>query len=140
MCTIYSFNDTGDRALTTLARQPTYPSMPLNDSRISIIRKEPMTPNQPLPKRSCLSRYSSLADEHTCQAVDTANRLATLRRGRSCRSEHHGTIARHSSYLDDKSVSLVGHLLVSPTYGMYNSAVKGGYDYFLSNDEAVSRF
>ncbi|XP_014232202.1 high-affinity choline transporter 1-like isoform X1 [Trichogramma pretiosum] len=158
----HSFNDTGDRNLTTLARQPTYPSMPLN----SLVRKggggndslPPTTPTSQttmmttMQRRNCSSlRYSSLADEHSCQAVDAAARLhATLRRdNRNCKSMiHHGTMGRShhatgstGNYLDDKSVSLVGHLLVSPTYGMYNSAVKtGSYDYFVGNDEAVSRF
>ncbi|CAB0033200.1 unnamed protein product [Trichogramma brassicae] len=155
----HSFNDTGDRNLTTLARQPTYPSMPLN----SLVRKgggggndslPPTTPTSQttmmttMQRRNCSSlRYSSLADEHSCQAVDAAARLhATLRRdNRNCKSMiHHGTMGRShhttgstGNYLDDKSVSLVGHLLVSPTYGMYNSAVKtGSYDYFVGNDEA----
>ncbi|XP_015119726.1 high-affinity choline transporter 1 [Diachasma alloeum] len=90
----HSFNETGDRALTTLARQPAYPSMPLrtDDCRMTL-KKE---------KKS------------------------------------NGTIARHSSVADDKGFCGRG-LVLSPTYSMYGSAVTSG-NYFVSDDEAISRF
>ncbi|KAG7202181.1 hypothetical protein KM043_015861 [Ampulex compressa] len=93
----HSFNDTGDRALTTLARQPTYPSMPLRpeDCRMTLAKKERRT----------------------------------------------STIARHSSITNEKELGGCATSLVvcSPTYNMYNSAVKNS-NYFMTDDEAVSRF
>ncbi|XP_025075794.1 high-affinity choline transporter 1-like isoform X3 [Pogonomyrmex barbatus] len=92
-----SFNDTGDRsALTTLARQPNYPSMPLRpeDCRMTLARKD--------------------------------KRLAT--------------IGRHSSMTNETELSNTSSLIVcSPTYSMYSSAAKSS-NYFVTDDEAVSRF
>ncbi|XP_012276266.1 high affinity choline transporter 1 [Orussus abietinus] len=53
----HSFNETGDRALTTLARQPTYPSMPLRteDYRMTLARRD-KRPNVP-------GRHSSAVEE-----------------------------------------------------------------------------
>lgn len=89
----YSFNETGDRALTTLARQPNYPSMPLRpeDCRLTLIKRD-----------------------------NKAN-----------------LIARHSSVVDEKSLG--EGIVVSPTYKMYASTGKG-CNYFVAEDEAVSRF
>ncbi|KAF7417738.1 hypothetical protein HZH68_000391 [Vespula germanica] len=94
----HSFNDTGDRALTTLARQPTYPSMPLRpeDCRMTLVKKDKRT----------------------------------------------GTIARHSSVTNEKELSgctTTGVVICSPSYSMYGSAVKNS-NYFVTDDEAVSRF
>ncbi|CAK9797346.1 High-affinity choline transporter 1 [Anthophora plagiata] len=93
----HSFNDTGDRALTTLARQPTYPSMPLRpeDCRMTLAKKDRRT----------------------------------------------STIARHSSVTNEKELSgcTTGLVVCSPTYNMYSSAVKNS-NYFVTDDEAVSRF
>ncbi|XP_078049934.1 high-affinity choline transporter 1 [Augochlora pura] len=93
----HSFNDTGDRALTTLARQPTYPSMPLRpeDCRMTLAKKD---------------RRSS-------------------------------SIARHGSVTTEKELSgcTTGLVVCSPTYSMYSSAVKNS-NYFVTDDEAVSRF
>ncbi|KAI4484764.1 hypothetical protein M0804_007330 [Polistes exclamans] len=94
----HSFNDTGDRALTTLARQPTYPSMPLRpeDCRMTLVKKDKRT----------------------------------------------GTIARHSSVTNEKELggcTTTGVVICSPTYSMYGSAVKNS-NYFVTDDEAVSRF
>ncbi|XP_025075795.1 high-affinity choline transporter 1-like isoform X4 [Pogonomyrmex barbatus] len=93
----HSFNDTGDRsALTTLARQPNYPSMPLRpeDCRMTLARKD--------------------------------KRLAT--------------IGRHSSMTNETELSNTSSLIVcSPTYSMYSSAAKSS-NYFVTDDEAVSRF
>lgn len=92
-----SFNDTGDRALTTLARQPTYPSMPLRpeDCRMTLAKKDRRT----------------------------------------------STIARHGSVTTEKELSgcTTGLVVCSPTYNMYSSAVKNS-NYFVTDDEAVSRF
>jgi len=90
-----SFNDTGDRALTTLARQPNYPSMPLrpDDCRMTLARKD--------------------------------KRLAT--------------IGRHSSMTNETELSNTSSLIVSPTFSMYSSAAKSS-NYFVTDDEAVSRF
>ncbi|XP_017762199.1 PREDICTED: high-affinity choline transporter 1-like isoform X1 [Eufriesea mexicana] len=92
-----SFNDTGDRALTTLARQPTYPSMPLRpeDCRMTLAKKDRRT----------------------------------------------STIARHGSVTNEKELSgcTTGLVVCSPTYNMYSSAVKNS-NYFVTDDEAVSRF
>lgn len=91
-----SFNDTGDRTLTTLARQPNYPSMPLRpeDCRMTLAKKD--------------------------------KRLAT--------------IGRHSSMTNETELSNTSSLIVcSPTYGMYNSTAKSS-NYFVTDDEAVSRF
>lgn len=92
-----SFNDTGDRALTTLARQPTYPSMPLRseDCRMTLVKKDRRT----------------------------------------------STIARHGSMTNEKELSgcMTGLVVCSPTYNMYSSAVKNS-NYFVTDDEAVSRF
>lgn len=90
-----SFNDTGDRvALTTLARQPNYPSMPLRpeDCRMTLAKKD--------------------------------KRL--------------GTIGRHSS-MNEAELSNPSSLIVSPTYSMYSSTAKSS-NYFITDDEAVSRF
>lgn len=93
----HSFNDTGDRALTTLARQPTYPSMPLRseDCRMTLVKKDRRT----------------------------------------------STIARHGSMTNEKELSgcMTGLVVCSPTYNMYSSAVKNS-NYFVTDDEAVSRF
>ncbi|XP_033309945.1 high-affinity choline transporter 1-like isoform X2 [Bombus bifarius] len=93
----HSFNDTGDRALTTLARQPTYPSMPLRpeDCRMTLAKKDRRT----------------------------------------------STIARHGSVTTEKELSgcTTGLVVCSPTYNMYSSAVKNS-NYFVTDDEAVSRF
>ncbi|CAL7952154.1 unnamed protein product [Xylocopa violacea] len=93
----HSFNDTGDRALTTLARQPTYPSMPLRpeDCRMTLAKKDRRT----------------------------------------------STIARHGSVTNEKELSgcTTGLVVCSPTYNMYSSAVKNS-NYFMTDDEAVSRF
>ncbi|XP_018370907.1 PREDICTED: high-affinity choline transporter 1-like isoform X2 [Trachymyrmex cornetzi] len=92
----HSFNDTGDRvALTTLARQPNYPSMPLrpDDCRMTLARKD--------------------------------KRLAT--------------IGRHSSMTNETELSNTSSLIVSPTFSMYSSAAKSS-NYFVTDDEAVSRF
>ncbi|KAK1119769.1 hypothetical protein K0M31_013184 [Melipona bicolor] len=93
----HSFNDTGDRALTTLARQPTYPSMPLRpeDCRMTLVKKDRRT----------------------------------------------STIARHGSVTNEKELSgcTTGLVVCSPTYSMYSSAVKNS-NYFVTDDEAVSRF
>ncbi|XP_018393534.1 PREDICTED: high affinity choline transporter 1-like [Cyphomyrmex costatus] len=92
----HSFNDTGDRvALTTLARQPNYPSMPLrpDDCRMTLARKD--------------------------------KRLAT--------------IGRHSSMTNETEFSNTSSLIVSPTFSMYSSAAKSS-NYFVTDDEAVSRF
>ncbi|XP_018307944.1 LOW QUALITY PROTEIN: high-affinity choline transporter 1 [Mycetomoellerius zeteki] len=92
----HSFNDTGDRvALTTLARQPNYPSMPLrpDDCRMTLARKD--------------------------------KRLAT--------------IGRHSSMTNETELSNTNSLIVSPTFSMYSSAAKSS-NYFVTDDEAVSRF
>ncbi|XP_076753581.1 high-affinity choline transporter 1 [Xylocopa sonorina] len=93
----HSFNDTGDRALTTLARQPTYPSMPLRpeDCRMTLAKKDRRT----------------------------------------------STIARHGSVTNEKELSgcTAGLVVCSPTYNMYSSAVKNS-NYFMTDDEAVSRF
>ncbi|CAK9831777.1 High-affinity choline transporter 1 [Anthophora retusa] len=93
----HSFNDTGDRALTTLARQPTYPSMPLRpeDCRMTLAKKDRRT----------------------------------------------STIARHGSVTNEKELSgcTTGLVVCSPTYNMYSSAVKNS-NYFVTDDEAVSRF
>lgn len=56
---INSFNETGDRALTTLARQPTYPSMPIrtDDCRMTLLNKKER-------KSNCtIARHSSVADD-----------------------------------------------------------------------------
>ena len=66
---------------------------------------------------------------------DAVNRIGTLRRDKSCKAGHHG---RYTSTMEEKA-GMMGHLLVSPTYSMYNSAVKG-CNYFVADDEAVSRF
>lgn len=90
-----SFNDTGDRvSLTTLARQPNYPSMPLrpDDCRMTLARKD--------------------------------KRLAT--------------IGRHSS-MNETELNNTSSLIVSPTFSMYSSAAKSS-NYFVTDDEAVSRF
>ncbi|XP_015521804.1 high affinity choline transporter 1 [Neodiprion lecontei] len=89
----HSFNETGDRALTTLARQPNYPSMPLRpeDCRLTLIKRD--------------------------------NKA--------------GAIVRHSSVVDEKDSG--EGLVVSPTYKMYASTGKTG-NYFVTDDEAVSRF
>ncbi|XP_017880185.1 high-affinity choline transporter 1-like [Ceratina calcarata] len=93
----HSFNDTGDRALTTLARQPMYPSMPLRpeDCRMTLVKKDRRT----------------------------------------------STIARHGSVTTEKELSgcTTGLVVCSPTYNMYSSAVKNS-NYFVTDDEAVSRF
>ncbi|XP_076238645.1 high-affinity choline transporter 1 isoform X2 [Calliopsis andreniformis] len=93
----HSFNDTGDRALTTLARQPTYPSMPLRpeDCRMTLVKKDRRT----------------------------------------------STIARHGSVTTEKELSgcTTGLVVCSPTYSMYSSTVKNS-NYFVTDDEAVSRF
>ncbi|XP_076162183.1 high-affinity choline transporter 1 isoform X2 [Ptiloglossa arizonensis] len=93
----HSFNDTGDRALTTLARQPTYPSMPLRpeDCRMTLAKKDRRT----------------------------------------------STIARHGSVTNEKELGgcTTGLVVCSPTYNMYSSAVKNS-NYFVTDDEAVSRF
>ncbi|KAK0088463.1 hypothetical protein PV325_011992 [Microctonus aethiopoides] len=54
----HSFNETGDRALTTLARQPAYPSMPLRteDCRMTLLKKD-RKPN------GNITRHASVADE-----------------------------------------------------------------------------
>ncbi|XP_034949642.1 high affinity choline transporter 1-like [Chelonus insularis] len=54
----HSFNETGDRTLTTLARQPTYPSMPLRseDCRMTLMKKD-KKPSE------TIERHSSVADE-----------------------------------------------------------------------------
>ncbi|XP_012538120.2 high affinity choline transporter 1 [Monomorium pharaonis] len=92
----HSFNDPSDRALTTLAKQPIYPSMPLRpeDGRMTLARKD--------------------------------KRLAT--------------IGRHSSMNEAElsNPSSLSHL-VSPTFTMYSSAAKSS-NYFVTDDEAVSRF
>ncbi|KAL0114476.1 hypothetical protein PUN28_011618 [Cardiocondyla obscurior] len=87
-----SFNDTGDRALTTLARQPNYPSMPLRPECMTLARKD--------------------------------KRLAT--------------IGRHSS-MNETELSNPSSLIVSPTFSMYSSTTKSS-NYFVTDDEAVSRF
>ncbi|XP_043473205.1 high-affinity choline transporter 1-like [Leptopilina heterotoma] len=92
----HSFNETGDRILTTLARQPTYPSMPLRpeDGRM------------------------------------------TLRRDK----RPHSIIARHSSIIDDKNIHISSFgTVTSPTCGMHTPTVQT-CNYFLADDEAVSRF
>nr|XP_034191242.1 high-affinity choline transporter 1-like [Osmia lignaria] len=93
----HSFNDTGDRTLTTLARQPTYPSMPLRpeDCRMTLVKKDRRT----------------------------------------------STISRHGSVTNEKELSgcSTGLVICSPTYSMYSSAVKNS-NYFVTDDEAVSRF
>ncbi|XP_053972095.1 high-affinity choline transporter 1-like [Hylaeus volcanicus] len=93
----HSFNDTGDRALTTLARQPTYPSMPLRpeDCRMTLAKRDRRT----------------------------------------------STIVRHGSVTNEKELSgcTSGLVVCSPTYNMYSSAVKNS-NYFVTDDEAVSRF
>jgi hypothetical protein len=128
-----SFNDTGDRTLTTLARQPNYPSMPLRpeECRLGLQRKDSVQ-----PKKTCnqMNRYSSAVEEKCLMESDC--RMMTLRRDKGCKSGHFG--ARYSACVDEKG-SLVGHLLVSPTYSMYNSTVKS-CNYFVGDDEAVSRF
>ncbi|KAL0114475.1 hypothetical protein PUN28_011618 [Cardiocondyla obscurior] len=88
----HSFNDTGDRALTTLARQPNYPSMPLRPECMTLARKD--------------------------------KRLAT--------------IGRHSS-MNETELSNPSSLIVSPTFSMYSSTTKSS-NYFVTDDEAVSRF
>lgn len=82
--------------MTTLARQPTYPSMPLRpeDCRMTLAKKD--------------------------------KRLAT--------------IGRHSSMTTESEFGNTSSMVVcSPTYGMYNSAAKNS-NYFVTDDEAVSRF
>ncbi|XP_029173651.1 high-affinity choline transporter 1-like isoform X1 [Nylanderia fulva] len=92
-----SFNDTGDRTtLTTLARQPNYPSMPLRpeDGRMTLVKKD--------------------------------KRLAT--------------IGRHSSMTNETELGNTSSMIVcSPTFSMYSSAAKSS-NYFVTDDEAVSRF
>ncbi|XP_015590322.1 high-affinity choline transporter 1 [Cephus cinctus] len=90
----HSFNDTGDRALTTLARQPTYPSMPLRseDCRLTLVKRE----------------------------------------------KKPSGIVRHSSVADEKGLGGCG-IVISPTYSMYGSTIKN-CNYFVADDEAVSRF
>ncbi|XP_048513592.1 high affinity choline transporter 1 [Athalia rosae] len=55
----HSFNETGDRALTTLARQPNYPSMPLRpeDCRLTLIKRDNNKSN------NLIGRHSSVVDE-----------------------------------------------------------------------------
>ncbi|XP_066602901.1 high affinity choline transporter 1-like [Prorops nasuta] len=67
----HSFNDTGDRTLTTLARQPAYPSMPLRpeDCRMSLIRRD---------RRSPMLRHSSVLSEKEYGVLDTNANPATL--------------------------------------------------------------
>ncbi|XP_076223759.1 high-affinity choline transporter 1 isoform X1 [Nomia melanderi] len=91
-----SFNDTGDRALTTLARQPAYPSMPLRpeDCRMTLVKKD---------RRSSIARHGSVTTEKELSGCTT------------------------------------GLVVCSPTYSMYSSAVKNS-NYFVTDDEAVSRF
>ncbi|XP_020278897.1 high-affinity choline transporter 1-like [Pseudomyrmex gracilis] len=93
----HSFNDTGDRAaLTTLARQPNYPSMPLRpeDCRMTLAKKD--------------------------------KRLST--------------IGRHSSVTNETELDNTSSMIVcSPTYSMYSSVAKSS-NYFVTDDEAVSRF
>lgn len=90
-----SFNDTGDRTLTTLARQPNYPSMPLRpeDCRMTLAKKD--------------------------------KKLST--------------IGRHSSVTNDTELGTNNMIVCSPTYSMYNSTAKTS-NYFVTDDEAVSRF
>ncbi|XP_015428452.1 PREDICTED: high affinity choline transporter 1-like [Dufourea novaeangliae] len=92
----HSFNDTGDRALTTLARQPAYPSMPLRpeDCRMTLVKKD---------RRSSIARHGSVTTEKELSGCTT------------------------------------GLVVCSPTYSMYSSAVKSS-NYFVTDDEAVSRF
>ncbi|XP_033226153.1 high-affinity choline transporter 1-like [Belonocnema kinseyi] len=92
----HSFNDTGDRALTTLSRQPNYPSMPLRTEDCRMTLRKEKRPH------SVMTRYSSVMDE------------------KSMHSSSFGPV-------------------ISPTCGMYNSAVKS-CNYFFADDEAVSRF
>ncbi|XP_026828262.1 high-affinity choline transporter 1-like isoform X1 [Ooceraea biroi] len=91
-----SFNDTGDRALTTLARQPNYPSMPLRpeDCRMTLAKKD--------RRLSLIGRHSSVTNE-----TELGNTSAPI--------------------------------ICSPTFGMYNSVAKSS-NYFVADDEAVSRF
>ncbi|XP_011499573.1 PREDICTED: high-affinity choline transporter 1-like [Ceratosolen solmsi marchali] len=128
----HSFNDTGDRTLTTLARQPNYPSMPLRPEDCRVNQRK----DGPQPKKACsqINRYPTSMEEKCLLEAD--GRVMTLRRDKGYKSNHHG--ARYSACVDEKG-SLVGHLLVSPTYSMYNSTIKG-CNYFVGDDEAVSRF
>ncbi|XP_057339121.1 uncharacterized protein LOC130676701 isoform X2 [Microplitis mediator] len=73
----HSFNETGDRALTTLARQPAYPSMPLrtDDCRMTVL----MTTKKDGKGKSNsnhIVRYSSVADDkdHTNRSGVTGRR------------------------------------------------------------------
>lgn len=53
-----------------------------------------------------------------------------------------GTIARHSSVTNEKELggcTTTGVVICSPSYSMYGSAVKNS-NYFVTDDEAVSRF
>lgn len=50
------------------------------------------------------------------------------------------TIGRHSSVTNDSELGNASSMVVcSPTYGMYNSTAKSS-NYFVADDEAVSRF
>lgn len=53
----HSFNDTGDRTLTTLARQPAYPSMPIrtDDCKMTLKRDKKLN--------GTIARHSSVADD-----------------------------------------------------------------------------
>lgn len=54
----HSFNDTGDRTLTALARQPAYPSMPIrtDDCKMTLVKKDKKINGN-------IARHSSVADE-----------------------------------------------------------------------------
>lgn len=50
------------------------------------------------------------------------------------------TIGRHSSVTNETELSNTNSMIVcSPTYSMYSSAAKSS-NYFVTDDEAVSRF
>ena len=128
---LVSFNDTGDSTLTTLARQPTYPSMPLRpeDCRMTLRKDKKSHP---------MTRYSSVMDEKgliesgLMRPDDCPRMTMTLRR-----EKRPYPMTRHLSVIDDKGY--FGPILVSPTYSMYNSSVKS-CNYFVGDDEAISRF
>ncbi|KAJ8675738.1 hypothetical protein QAD02_011524, partial [Eretmocerus hayati] len=168
----HSFNDTGDRALTTLARQPAYPSMPLrnDDCRLTVPQNCPKSSNNqltsltPTPTSQNQQQYArrnnsygTISRHHSSGVIIDERGLlqdnqlrpyyddggyggpprmaTTLRRSdKGCRPH-----TRYSSYIDDKHTGLMGHMLVSPTYSMYNSALRSTNS-FGADDEAVSRF
>ncbi|XP_024886610.1 high-affinity choline transporter 1-like isoform X1 [Temnothorax curvispinosus] len=88
-----SFNDTGDRSLTTLARQPNYPSMPLRpeDCRMTLARKD--------KRLATIGRHSSMNETELSSHTSSMIVSPTF--------SMYNTAAKSSNYFvtDDEAIS-----------------------------------